>query len=321
MALTFHHAAAITVPRPPIVTSASRVCILSQLRVIRAVGADRVAFLQGQLTQDLRPLANGDCARFGWTSAQGRLLATGIVCSWQESLWLTVSASTAASVLQRLRLFVLRARVELTLTEFELTGVLTDSGVLQLDGQTLSAEPSLAKRPHAAGTDWLAVPVPGDAARVLLLAAPGRAQQLLGGMTPVSDAEWTAADIRAGLPCIEALTSDQYIPQMLNLDLVDGVSFNKGCYSGQEIITRTRHLGRVKRRQYRLSSSSTVVFGGSVFDHSGEIGRVVCAGPVGTVQELLAVLPNDAVTGPLFADAARTLPLKIEPLPYAIPTE
>jgi folate-binding protein YgfZ len=90
-----------------------------------------------------------------------------------------------------------------------------------------------------------------------VIAAPPVAWRSISGLSlsrpnPLAQAEWLAADVAAGLPHVFASTSEQFIPQMLNVDLIDGVSFTKGCYTGQEIVARTHHLGRVKRRTMRF---------------------------------------------------------------------
>jgi folate-binding protein YgfZ len=289
-------------------------CPLEPLRLIRVAGADRVAFLQGQLTQDLRGLGDGDCLRYGWTNAQGRVLATGLVFAWQDSLWLTVSASTADAVLKRLRLFVLRARVALEAVPTAPTGAFTGPAPLALGDDELAASAGA----RLVGADWIALRVPGDDSRALLAATGGREPPLAVPFAG-NALEWSLADIRAGLASVEATTADQYIPQMLNLDLVAGVSFGKGCYTGQEVITRTRHLGRVKRRMFRLLSNQPLDIGAAILGEAAEIGRVVAAAPAGGGHEVLAVLPIESATGPLWGDAGRTITLTPGSLPYAIP--
>jgi tRNA-modifying protein YgfZ len=162
-----------------------------------------------------------------------------------------------------------------------------------------------------------------DAGRVLFAFAPGTAASLAADIPglPADDAYWFLADIRAGFARPGAAASTAFIPQMLNLDLVDAVSFSKGCYPGQEIVTRTRHLGRVKRRLFRYGCATRpmLVAGEPLFGPAGECGTVVSAATTDGGGEMLAVVRLDAARGPLFADAGRTRPVQALPLPYPVP--
>jgi tRNA-modifying protein YgfZ len=311
----FHHATAPGAVAPFPVSLLTRACPLHPLRLLRVSGPDRLAFLQGQLTQDLREIGAGECRRYGWTNAQGRLLATGLILAWQDSLWLTVAASIADDVQKRLRMFVLRARVDIGAAELPLTGILTGAAAIRIGSADLAASADA----RLVCADWIAVRVPGDDGRVLLTGNADWIQAFTAPLVRATASEWALADIRAGIAGIEAATADQYIPQMLNLDLVGGVSFNKGCYTGQEIITRTRHLGRVKRRMYRLLSDRPLDIGSVIFTTGGETGKVVATAPADNCHENLAVLPIAFASGPLHADAERQVELTLAPLPYAVP--
>jgi folate-binding protein YgfZ len=103
--------------------------------------------------------------------------------------------------------------------------------------------------------------------------------------------DWRLADIRAGLPQIYAATSESFVAQMLNLDLLDGISFSKGCYTGQEIIARTQHLGRIKRRMLRLSlPHGEWLLGGTAELADGRSGRLIELASVDAGFEALAVV-------------------------------
>jgi len=130
-------------------------------------------------------------------------------------------------------------------------------------------------------------------------------------------ANWPLALVRAGLPEVDATTSGEWIPQMLNLDLVGGISFRKGCYTGQEIVARTQHLGRIKRRMRRLATSGAPPAPGTALAIAGsKVGEVVLAACDGAVTELLAVLALDSTAGPLLLPDGREC-LRL-PLPYAV---
>ncbi len=128
---------------------------------------------------------------------------------------------------------------------------------------------------------------------------------------------WALAKIQAGEPTVTALTSGSWIPQMLNLDLLDAISFQKGCYTGQEIVARTQHLGRIKRRmfRYRVAGAPPACLD-ALLHEAVKVGEVVDAATDGDYSECLAVTALDCRDRELFlADGRRCVPA---PLPYAI---
>lgn len=307
--------------RPESAATPSLTHRLESLRLIRVAGADRGSFLQGQITQDIGTVGPTRSALFGWTTAQGRLLVTGQLFDWQDTFWLTAPAATAEALVRRLKMFVLRAKVTIDLSDVALAGLSgTGAGTdLSIADCRLPLEP-LAGIDTGAG---YAVRVAGDTRRVLVASQRDSIDSLLARLTQntVSEVDWYLADIQAGLPRIEPETSELFTPQMVNLDLIGGVSFNKGCYTGQEIITRTRHLGRIKRRMVglRCTAATTLRPGDAIFGPQRESGRVVAAAATAQGTELLAVIQLDEAGSPLFADSSRQLTLGHVELPYGIP--
>jgi folate-binding protein YgfZ len=215
-----------------------------------------------------------------------------------------------APTMERMRKFILRAKVQIedagdSLAVAGCVGEMaqSSSGYTEIDGVGI-APVGLDKNRH-----WLIAPAgklpsTGDAA------AAKRVED-----------EWRLADIRAGLPQIYAATSEAFVAQMLNLDLLDGISFTKGCYTGQEIIARTQHLGRIKRRLFRLQlPSETWQVGQAVRLADGRQGRLTEVAPSNGRIEALAVLS----VGPgaaLGSDAPTEILVNATelPLPYKIP--
>lgn len=290
---------------------------LHALQLLRIAGSDRAAFLQAQLTQDIRPVSAGHGSRYAWADAQGRVLVAGEVFAWSEAFWLTVPAILAESIARRLRLFVLRSQVTIDIAGGILAGRFVPAGaVADLQGSALPRQPLGC----AATEHWHALRL--DAERLLFAAAPAAMPELPATLpgTAADAGGWALADIRAGFARLDSATG-VYIPQMLNLDLAGAVSFDKGCYPGQEIITRTRHLGRLKRRLFRYASGMPPMAPGDPLFAAagGECGAVVLAAATATGSEILAVVRLDAAAGTLFADAALRRPLRQLDLPYAVP--
>ena len=156
---------------------------------------------------------------------------TCLRASWpaDEALALLVPAELADALLKRLRLYILRAKAQATLLDLPLAGLI---------GTPAEAGESRTVRLH------------GHDGRHLVLGAGAAA-----GAIPGPRSDWQLADIRAGLPAIVAATTGEFVPQMVNLDLLGGISFTKGCYTGQEIVARMKYLGRVKRRMLRFGTA------------------------------------------------------------------
>ncbi len=276
---------------------------LNDLRVLAVSGPERAGFLQGQLTQDVN-LARADSTLLsGWTDARGRLLFAGHLFTLgtgsDAPLALLVPESQAGSLLKRMQMYVLRARVQI-----EISGLAAHG--LHAGGRSVDTGSGQLLRIFRDGTRSLLVSPACDPAMV------DDSQQARN--------DWLLADIRAGIPAIGPDTSGEFIPQMVNLDLLDAISFSKGCYTGQEIIARTKYLGRVKRRMLRFSAASPPpVPGAGVHAARGTVGQVVSAAATPEGCELLAVITIDDLPGPFFLESDGTRMLQRLDLPCDVP--
>lgn len=232
---------------------------LSQLGVISIKGEDAGDFLQGQVSCDVKTIAP-DASTYGsYCTAKGRALATFILWRSDAGYFMALSRGLLPAIQKRLQMYVLRAKV-----------ILTDvsSQVLLLGLAARVDTPELARHfgvipsmdHHGARsanglllrlgqTRWLWVSDDSAASR----AWPGLAREF----RPVGAPAWSWLDIRAGLPWITPATQEQFVPQMINLELIGAVSFQKGCYPGQEIVARTQYLGKLKRRMYLANIATT----------------------------------------------------------------
>lgn len=265
---------------------------LDWLRTLRVTGPDRESFLQGQLTQDVRGASGTATLLAGLADPKGRLLGLADLFVAGDSLRLLVPAPMAEPLLARLRTYVLRSKVQLHLGDEAITGVFTDGGAPPAGSLALARAPG----------------------RSIVLGPAGESSP---GETPGA---WALAEIRDGRPAILPATAGEFVPQMVNLDLLDGISFTKGCYTGQEIVARTRYLGRVKRRMLRFASTrSEVAAGTPIMGERGTVGMVVAAAPAGQGSELLAVVSLADLDGPLALEGSPEDRLVRLALPYPIP--
>jgi folate-binding protein YgfZ len=164
--------------------------------------------------------------------------------------------------------------------------------------------------------------------KFVLSVAPERAadvwQALRQTAAPVGAPVWDWLRLNAGIPMIVAATQEQFVPQMVNLEVIGGVSFQKGCYPGQEIVARSQYLGKLKRRMFLAHADAEAAPGDSLYsaDLGGQAsGTVVNAAPAPTGGfDLLAVAQvESAATQPLHLKAPDGAVLHLKPLPYAIP--
>jgi len=281
-------------------------CRLDDYQTLIISGPDRFEFLQGQLTNDTRRLQETGSIRAGWTSPKGRLLACGQLISLNDEIYWPLPADIIENVSRRLQMFVMRAKVNISVSTapvWGLTGIEPEAP-LQVSGQSVN----LTGAPIALNDGSMIAQVAGDISRAWWLSA-----------SPSSDTsartKWTLANIRMGLPSIYAGTQDLFVPQMVNLDLVDGISFTKGCYVGQEIVARTQNLGRIKRRMYRFTfDCGAPERGTAVYGPDQVSGKVV----ISSENEMLAVIPIEHSSADWFADECRAQKLNLVSLPYEI---
>ncbi|AUL15702.1 YgfZ/GcvT domain-containing protein [Bordetella bronchiseptica] len=232
---------------------------LASLRVIGAAGADALAFLHGQLTQDVTGQPADHARLAGYCTAKGRLLATLVM--WRAAaadesapVWQAlVRADVAEAVLKRLSMFVLRAKARLAPVPAWAAGVQCAPAALaalqDAAGGALPAAPW--QRAELPTGTWIGAPSADAQPRWWWIATEAQLEQagaLAAHLGRASESAWQAADLAAGLPWIGAATQDVFIPQTVNLDLIGGVSFTKGCYPGQEVVARSHYRGTVKRR-------------------------------------------------------------------------
>lgn len=272
---------------------------LRSLAVVRCSGSDADSFLQGQLTSDVARLENRTQLA-AYATPQGRVIAILRLSRRDDGIHMLLPAALTATVAERLRKFVLRATVRIDVLDgWSVTGVDRDA-----DRSVGTVRPADASTP-------VAFDYPDGR---VVFARPVAA----GTADPAAEERWQALDIAAGMPQIGPETSGHFVPQMLNLDLLDAISFTKGCYTGQEIVARTQNLGRIKRRTFRYAirtDQAPPPLTGLQLDAT-KVGEVVISAAVEGGIELLAVVALDARDRPLRTASGHTaVPL---PLPYGV---
>ena len=305
-------------------------CVVENLGLIRVQGSDAAKFLHSQLSNDFEHLDTRNARLAAYCTPQGRMLASffGLRRSDQE-IWLACSADLLAPTLKRLSMFVLRLKAKLGDASPELAFV----------GMTGTSAQAWLERSGAAGAlsaPWSKADV-GSASIVRLPDAAGQArwawigpraevQTAFAGL-PALDAEvWRWLDVTSGVVPVVAATASQFVPQMLNYELVGGVDFRKGCYPGQEVVARSQYLGKLKRRAYLLHGQADMPAGTEVFwsgDENQPAGMVAgsAANPSGGFDALVELKSAVLAEGTLHARSLGGPVLTPLPMPYEIPAE
>jgi len=282
---------------------------LDDLGALAVRGHDAAAFLQGQLSQDIDQLAGRLAMYAGLHNPQGRCLALlRLFHLGADQILIALPAELAETVRAHLTRYVLRAKVKIEDANsswrcYGLTGP--------------DAEAAAETRIH--------LPLERAGFRQLILAP--RSEPLPQG-TVASRAEWRIQDIEAGIPEVVSQTSGEFIAQMLNLDAIGAISFEKGCYTGQEIIARAHFRGQVKRRMqlFHTESIEPLLPGARIALHDGRRAQIVLAeSTIEGDQEFLAVTTLASIPDQNVADqeedANRRIHAMQMPLPYPLPQE
>ncbi|MDP1606028.1 MAG: folate-binding protein [Rhodocyclaceae bacterium] len=287
---------------------------LTDQGLIRVSGEDAASFLHNLLTNDITHIPADGARHAGLCTAKGRLIASFLI--WREGpdYLLQLSADILTGILKKLSMFVLRSKVKLA----DVSGERTLIGVV--GGQVGPAEPM-----HTASYRGGTV-IRLDANRCVLAVPADETANIASELgTPGQLSDWHLAEITAGIPRIVAATQEAFVPQMVNYEVaaVGGVSFQKGCYPGQEIVARTHYLGKVKRRMVRAKLDTAFPPGTDVFTpESGEqhCGALVMTAPApaGGYECLVVVQSSGAEAGEVHVGSPTGPRLKMLTLPYTV---
>jgi tRNA-modifying protein YgfZ len=289
---------------------------LPHLGTLHIAGPDAINFLQGQVSNDTRRLQAGEPLLAAYSNSQGRVIAVLHLLPHSSGVLAVLPRDLVQPTCERLRKFVLRAKVKIedASERLAVSGAL-DASALAAAGLPVPDERGYLERDGIGIARIGPATAPGPARFWVIRAAFAAGEHREAS----SETAWRLADIRAGMPIVYAATSEAFVAQMLNLDLLEGISFSKGCYTGQEIIARTQHLGRIKRRMFRLRlADGDWSIGATVALADGRSGRLLELAPAETEMEALAVLNLEP--GAPAEDSSRATPAAhatLLPLPYS----
>ncbi len=306
---------------------------LSHYGLISVHGDDAETFLQGQFTNDIRKVSDGHSQLSGLCNPKGRLLATFRVFHRGDSYYLCLPATMLEDVIKRLRMFVLRSKVTLedasdTFVHLGVSGGDAEQALRKIAGEFPEAVNTVVQD----GNNTI-IRVPGIHPSYEVFTTIDDARQLWDQLNvqsaPIGTDAWQLLDIQAGIPVILPQAREAFVPQMTNLQLIDGVSFQKGCYTGQEIVARMQYLGKLKRRMYlaRVATDSRPAGDEEIFaaDNAQQsAGKLLSAAPhpdggyAMLVVLQIASAEDDEVGLHLGSVDGPQLELETLPYPYAV---
>lgn len=305
---------------------------LSRLAVVDVTGADSTEFLQAQVCNDIDLLGSNTAQLNGYCNPKGRLMALFTVLETEHGLRLILPDDIAETFVKRLRMYVLRKQVTI-----EVRNDLVCCGLV-LDGaaQNQLGDVAMPSWMPALPAEEMQITSSADAVvvrcnnskfgenvrtRYLIIGALDTLFALWEheSMSHAAMPLWRWMDIYAGVPSVVAASVEQFIPQMLNMQLIDGLSFKKGCYPGQEIVARMQYLGKLKKNMqlFRAPSMKSAPRPGEVIttDSNNNAGQVVDAVADANGVSLLAVVNIDVQANELQLQGEA---LCSEPMPYSL---
>ena len=303
-------------------------CDLSQFGTLRVSGEDAQTLLQNLLSNDIREAGKTRAQLSSLNSPKGRMLATMLVWRAGDDYLLQLPRALCEPIRKKLGMYVLRAKVKITDASDEIVSLgLSGADAQQILHARFGELPQLPL--GCIGIEQGSLIRISDT-RFQINAAVQQAQMLWAelstGARPTGSGCWDWLNIRSGIPVILPQTQEQFVAQMANLDLINGVSFKKGCYPGQEIVARTQYLGKLKRRMYlaHIDSDGSPQAGDELFsaDMEGQASGMLAnaaAAPAGGYDVLAVLQSSSRETQTVHWKSLQGAALQFLPLPYTLP--
>ena len=313
-------------------TESTVLCDLSQYSTLVVAGNDAASFMQGQFTNDVEKIDADNSQINGFCNKKGRMIANFRLFTHQQNYFLSLKNDLVDLSIEHLQNYILRAHVAVQdvseqLIHLGLSG--SDSPALLAEFiETINEEVDCVSY----NDNYIAIRVAGPQTRYEIFCSLEHAKTLwekLSEKVDVIDASsWDFLNIQAGLPYIDSQTSGEFVPQMLNMELINGVSFTKGCFTGQEIVARMHYLGKLKKRCYKvhIATEDRPNTGDKLFAENARAGQ-----NTGTIimteknpesgYDALAVIQIADIESKLFLNGENGPAISIGELPYSFESE
>lgn len=303
--------------------SQTTLCPIDHKATLAITGPDSKKFLQGQVSCDINQVSDNAWLRGAHCNHKGRTIFDFIAAQQQaDQVLLLCHSSVAATAMASLAKYIVFSKAEISVDD-----TLCAFGLAGKQAQTLLADIFPAAEPQQSMPYQSGFILCLNSERFEVWLPINEATKLWETLKPscqLGDAQhWRLLDIHAGIGEVQQATSEMFIPQMLNLNELDGINYQKGCYTGQEIIARMQYRGNLKRHMYHLSNSElrSAEAGNDIHcsDKDQSIGNIVSAEFSDGTLHVLAVCTDDKVAdSTLFLKEKKAQNFSVESLPYAI---
>jgi len=311
--------------------SSNIICDLSQYSTLVVAGDDAVDFMQGQFTNDVKNVDENNSQLNAFCNNKGRMTANLRLFKYQNNYFFSVRNNLVERSIEHLQNYILRAQVVIQNVSEQLIhlGVSGEnaekllSPFIEINNQAIDGV--------SYNDDYIAIRVASAQAekkpRYEIFCSPQYAKTLWQAVSEkaevVNSSSWDYLNIQAGLPFIDSHTSEEFVPQMVNMDLINGVSFTKGCYTGQEIVARMHYLGKLKKRCYKvfIDSEDKPATGDKLFAENARAGQntgmiIMAEKNPESGYDALAVIQSADTESKLFLNDADGPVVTVKELPY-----
>ena len=255
---------------------------LSHLSTLSFSGSDAKEFLQGQMTQDINSISDQSYKMTSILNPKGRIIVTGLIKEFKGNIFFIISKDLSEDCVQWLSRYILRSDVKISIEKNYIFGLNNENQkqLFKYDENQQQLNISQISMDHS---------------RYILL-ADDEASLKNKSIESINESEWILSDIKRGLPILSKESSEKYIPQMINLDLLEGISFSKGCYTGQEVVARVQHRGKIKQRMFHITTESNkceIEHQSEIMHENSKVGSLVNSIMNKNILHSLAVINID----------------------------
>jgi folate-binding protein YgfZ len=313
-------------------TTSNVLCDLSTYSTLVVAGDDAISFMQGQFTNDVEKIDADNSQMNGFCNKKGRMIANFRLFKHQQNHFLSIKNDLVGPSIEHLQNYILRAHVAVQ----DVSEQLIHLGLSGPDSPALLAEfiETVNEEDDSVShnDNYIAIRVAGPQTRYEIFCSLEHAKALWEKLSEKVDvveaSSWDYLNIQAGLPYIDSHTSGEFVPQMVNMELINGVSFTKGCFTGQEIVARMHYLGKLKKRCYKIhiATEDRPKTGDKLFAENARAGQNT--GALITTEknpesgyDALAVIQIADTESKLFLNAADGAVITVKELPYSFDSE
>jgi hypothetical protein len=307
-------------------------CDLSQYSVVVIAGGDAASFMQGQFTNDVKKVDADSSQLNAFCNNKGRMITNFRLFKYQQNFFLSLKKDLVGRSISHLQNYILRAQVAVQDVSEQLIhlGLSGDNATELLSDFIDNINETVDSVSH--NDDYIAIRVAGLKPRYEIFCSIEKAkvfwEKLSAQAVVVNSSSWDYLNIQAGIPFIDTGSSEEFVPQMTNMELINGVSFTKGCYTGQEIVARMHYLGKLKKRCYRvhIDTETKPHAGDKLFAEEAKAGQNTGAiiqaekNPAGG-YDALAVIQIADTESKLHLNNANGPAITVKALPYSFPNQ